>query len=171
MDPPTQPVPLRPSMATRPVLKGLLLRRAWAVSLEPEGASAAAVMGAGGTHALTMMPTAPISVWCEKLSTLHAYMLGLAALGASKFFWPHRGGCSPPGSTSAGRGTPRVLPNQRRICSHHRLLLFSMLVTFGRYRSHMRHAKRSASVGVCPDIKHEHCRSNYLAGLKYIYSS
>jgi hypothetical protein len=57
VDPPTRPVP--PSTSTRPVLEGLLLRCAWAASLEPEGAAAA---GAGGAHALTTMPMAPIPV-------------------------------------------------------------------------------------------------------------
>ena len=60
VDPPTRPVP--PSTSTRPVLEGLLLRWAWAASLELDGAAAA---GAGGAHALTTMPMAPIPVRCR----------------------------------------------------------------------------------------------------------
>ena len=38
--------------------------------MEPEGAGVAAAAGAGGAHALTAMPTAPISVRCETANAM-----------------------------------------------------------------------------------------------------
>ena len=75
MDPPTRPVPPRleaehEHAAGHPGLAPPQLRWAWAASMEPEGAGAAAAAGAGGAHALTAMPTAPISVRCETANAM-----------------------------------------------------------------------------------------------------
>ena len=68
-----RPVPPRPEAehehaADYPGLAPPQLRWAWAASMEPEGAGAAAAAGAGGAHALTAMPTAPISVRCKTVN-------------------------------------------------------------------------------------------------------